>query len=409
MKKIAFLLVFWAITPSVAQTDAGNLEVYLNTILDNIPGDSGDDYSEPSASDLVIWEECINALLNADLTTARTKADLVDYKIVTYTDTGSVGKTVHILERTAGSTNHWGTYVFDDSLETDVVIQAPHAIFDFNTGKQAIYCFRNLQVAFLFLNGTHRCNHSQTSTCSGTTAVCGGASMPFRISDLAHTVNSAWQKATEIVYDRLDESIFVQLHGFTKLPSDPYVILSNGTNITPSGADNVATFRDFLFNEDNTLTFKIAHLDNWTRLVGFTNTQGRYINQSSDPCTSSATMTADRFVHVEQEKTKLRDDQTGWHKMYLTLGNMYGGTASVEDLIQFQLKSENPFQNSIEFFANGVKKIGVYSLTGKELYAIQNKSAQTEFSIPTTTLSSGLYILKVHTNQGTAAKKLIRQ
>jgi len=409
MKKIAVWLFLFIITPIFSQTDSGDLEAYLNTILDNIPGDSGNQYSEPSAGELVIWEECINALLSDDLTTARDKADLVDYQIVTYTDTGGVSKTVYILEQKVGATNHWGTYVFDESLDTSVIIQAPHSKFDFNTGKQAIYCFRNLQTGFLFLNGTHRCNQSEESTCSGTTSVCGGSSLPFRISDLAHTVNSAWQKTTEIVYNTISNSVFVQLHGFSKQPDDPYVILSNGTDDTPSGTDVVATFRDALFSHDNTLTFKIAHLDSWTRLVGFTNTQGRYINQSSDPCSSSANTTADRFIHVEQEKTKLRDDQTGWHKMYLTLGDLFGATASVEDLVRFQLKSENPFENSIEFSADGVKKVSLYSLTGEELFATDNTSLQTEFSIPTSSLSAGIYILKVSTDKGMAAKKLIRR
>ena len=408
MKKIALWLLVLCGSPIFAQTDSGDLQNYLNAKISAMPGDTGDDYVIPSAGELTTWEECITAIIADDLTTARSKADQLNYQIVTYTDTGGVGKTVNILEEKSPQMNYWGTYAFDDQLVANVVIQAPHAIFDFNTGKQAVYCFRKLQTGFLFLNGTHRCNHDQASTCSGTTSVCG-MSQAFRVSDLAHNTTSMYQKTTEVVYDMINDAMFVQLHGFTKLPDDPYVILSNGSDQTPAGADNVVAFKDQLFLQDNTLTFKIAHVDNWTRLVGFTNTQGRYINQSTNPCNSSATMTSDRFIHVEQEKTKLRDDQTGWEKIFQTIGNLYGGIASVEEYINLKFKSENPFKESIEFAADGVTRVGLYSLTGLELYTSENTSHLSDFAIPTSNLPGGIYILKVMTNQGTAAKKLIRE
>ena len=73
------------------------------------------------------------------------------------------------------------------------------------------------------------------------------------------------------------------------------------------------------------------------------------------------------------------------------------------------MRSENPFKSSIEFSAEGVKRVALYSLTGKELYSTENTSNRTDFSVPTPTLTSGIYILKVTTDQGTAAKKLIRE
>ena len=286
----------------------------MNTILDNIPGDSGNDYKIPTNADLISWENCLDALngVNFDLALARSYADLLNYEIIYYTDTAFSPNNVtyYILKEKSPATNHWGTYVFTIGPSNEMVIQAPHSSFDFNTGKQAIYNFVRLNNFGLFLNGTHRCNHSQASSCSGTTSVCSGSSEPFKVSDLAHNENSIWQKTTEIIYDSYPESVFIQLHGFTKLATDPYVILSNGTDLTPTGEDYAVQLKDLLLIQDPSLTFKIAHIDNWTRLVGFTNTQGRYINQSSDPCSSSATSTTGRFLHVEQEKTKLRDKLT---------------------------------------------------------------------------------------------------
>ena len=99
--------------------------------------------------------------------------------------------------------------------------------------------------------------------------------------------------------------------------------MSNGTAETP-GTDYATLIKDALLEEDNTLTFKIAHIDtDWTRLRGFTNTQGRFINSSPDPCRISATETSGRFIHIEQAKPKLRQNATGWAKMSNALGTVF--------------------------------------------------------------------------------------
>ncbi|MEQ6123946.1 T9SS type A sorting domain-containing protein [Pseudotenacibaculum sp. MALMAid0570] len=412
MKRISFLLMFLISIVSYTQTDSGDLEVYLNNIISNMPGDSGNDYTIPSNANLTTWENCITSLLSGDLTTARTHADAVNYEIVLYTDTAfspSINN-YYVLKEKSSPTNYWGTYVFlQAAASNEMVIQAPHSDHDFNTGKQAIYSFVRLQNFALFLNGTHRCNHNQASTCSGTTSVCSGSSEAFKVSDLAHNTNSVFQKTTEVIYNTYSTSVFVQLHGFTKLASDPYVILSNGTDQTPSGTDYALELKNALSNEDATLTFQIAHIDNWTRLVGFTNTQGRYINQSANPCNLSATSSTGRFVHVEQEKSKLRQDATGWEKMHQALNTVFTGTVSVDDYVKIQFKTENPFQNSIEFSADGVKSFSLYSLVGKEIYSQMNTANISGFFINTSQLPHGIYLLKVTTDKGIANKKLIRE
>ena len=411
MKKFFLLLIYFSTFYSFSQTDSGDLEAYLNTIISSMPGDSGDNYTLPSNSELISWENMIDALFIHDLVTARSHADTFNYEVVEYSDTAQDvnGIDYYVVKEKSTQSKYWGTYVLCLSPISDLVIQAPHSSFDFNTGKQAVYNFVRLQNRALFLNGTHRCNHSQASTCSGTTSVCSGSSEPFRISDLAHHDASIWQKTTEVVFNTITDPVFLQLHGFTKLASDPYVILSNGTDQTPSGIDYTVALKNELFAQDNSLTFKIAHIDNWTRLVGFTNTQGRFINNSSDPCGVAATSTTGRFIHLEQEKTKLRDDSTGWNKLFLALEEIFNHLIGVEDLVQFKMNTQNPFQNSIDFSAENVTHISLFSLTGKELYSSKNTSGHTEFSIETHSLSSGIYMLKVTTSKGIATKKLIRE
>ncbi|MEW4925542.1 hypothetical protein [Algibacter sp. 2305UL17-15] len=306
------------------QIASGNLDTYLGNFIDNVPGDSGNNYQVPSTNDLNTWGETIGAILAENIIVAVQKSALVNYQITEFTDTTlNPNQVFYILEEQSSKSRHWGVYVFSKTpIRDNLIIQAPHIKNDINTGKQAVYCFKENLAKAVFINGTHRCNNSSFSSCSGTTSTCG-SDESYRVSDLAHNTQSVFQKTTESVFSTIANSVFIQLHGFGKQASDPYVILSNGTRQTPT-IDYATLLKEALFNEDNTLTFKIAHIDtDWSRLIGFTNTQGRFINSSANPCTSSATSTSGRFIHVEQERTKLRDNTSGWVKMSNALKSVF--------------------------------------------------------------------------------------
>ena len=307
------------------QYASGSLEDYLGEIIKNVPGASGDDYREPTNNELSVWNLIINAILNENIELGVQKSAEINYKLTEFTDTGlSPQQVFYILEDNKQSPNFWGTFVFSKTPERDrLVIQAPHIKYDLNTGNQAVYSFRRNTAKALFLSGTHRCNSAEKSLCEGSTTTCSSSSEAYRISDMAHNVNSLFQETTKNLFENIPNSIFVQLHGFGKKPTDPYVIMSNGTRDTPE-EDFAAEIRDALLKEDSNLTFKIAHIDtDWSRLNGFTNTQGRFINNSSDPCKVSATASSGRFIHIEQEKSKLRDGPEQWIKMSNALKNVF--------------------------------------------------------------------------------------
>ncbi|MAU15404.1 MAG: hypothetical protein CMH46_07680 [Muricauda sp.] len=307
------------------QYASGNIDTYLQSLIDGVPGSGGNDYTVPTTAQLEQWEGVIDGILEGNIQEAVTKAVALNYQITEFTDTAlPVEQVFYVLaEYQSAPSNYWGIYVFSKTPEReDLVLMAPHIKYDTNTGLEAIYAFRNNVAKALFLSSAHRCNSDDATECSGTTSACG-ASGAYRVSDLAHNTASAFQMATETIATVLPNTVFVQLHGFGKGEDDPDVIMSNGTPETPE-IDYVALIRDALLAEDGTLTFKIAHIDtDWTRLVGFTNTQGRYINASIDPCGVSATGTSGRFVHIEQAKSKLREDSSGWAKMSNALGNVF--------------------------------------------------------------------------------------
>ena len=321
------MVVLFFCTAGLFQTGAyaqvqksGDIRGYVYGIIDRLPGAEENDYQTPSVEERSAWKELINHLLNRDFQTAASLAADLKYELVDFTD----GEThYYILERKEPAGPWWGTYVFNPDGCRKIVIQSPHPKYDMNTGKEGVYVFSHANALFFCLSGTHRCNASSFSDCSGSTSVCSGSSEPYRISDPAHNVNSIFQATTEELHAFDSTLVFIQLHGFAKRTNDPYVIMSNCTRITPD-PDFTVKLKDNLAAEDPTLTFKIGHIDlSWNRLLAFTNVQGRFLGHSPDPCLEDADTTFGNFIHIEQEKSRLREDSTKWDKMSRAVINTF--------------------------------------------------------------------------------------
>jgi hypothetical protein len=241
-----------------------------------------------------------------------------------YTDNSSnPNQTYYILAKTSASTNYWGTYFFNQNANRqNLIIQAPHPVYDTYTGAQAFHIFREVGARSLFIAGAHRCNSTLPTTCDGTSSVCTGSSAAFRISDQAHSDEGFFQRGTETLDGLITDIIVIQIHGFGKLETDPDVIISNGTKHSPSETDYASLIKTNLLAEDNSLTFKIPHIDtDWDRLTGTTNTQGRYINESGDPCETAPVSATGRFIHIEQKKDGLRNPSSDWSKITNAIAN----------------------------------------------------------------------------------------
>ncbi len=281
----------------------GNLTNYIDNFIGSLPSTyGGNEYQPPSTSDLNIWGNAVTNILQGNYSSAHSTADGIGYRVVEYTDNSvNPNKKYYILEKKSSSANYWGMFIYNPiAARTKLFIQSPHPKYDLNTGKQGFYIFKNQSCRAFFVSGTHRCNNSTSTTCSGTSTVCTEQNDPYKISDQAHVVNGTLQRATEILNSTITNLVVIQVHGFSQDSGDPDLIISNGTRYTPN-PDHIVSLKDNLLSIDNTLTFKIAHLDQtWTKLIATVNTQGRLLNGSGDPCSQSATATSGRFIHVEQ-------------------------------------------------------------------------------------------------------------
>lgn len=305
--------------------EAGDIFDEVVEITNDMPGIEGGEYEDPTEEQLSQWNDVLTFLFDKDYDAAAQVALGLDYELVEFTDDQG---DVYFMLRNAGA-NYWGTYIFNPYYCNRLVIQVPHPVFDFRTNKEGIHVFREIKAMFFQMSGAHRCNRVEASSCDGLTSSCNvvpdqGPLVPHKISDMAHTTTSIFQATTGKLFSHFSDSYFISLHAFGKKASDPYVILSNGTRVTPA-VDYIDILADELKAIDPVLTFKIPHQDlMWDRLMGFTNTQGRLINSSVDICEDDATLTDGRFIHMEQEKMRLRNDINGWNKVANALFNTFG-------------------------------------------------------------------------------------
>ena len=400
MKRIPLVILICAVSfISYSQQLSGDIEVYLNTLIEDIPRSNGNHYREPSEEERGTWESCLQSFLDGHLVLARQAIDELNYQIIEFQDTSQhPASNYYVFQEKPSRTNYWGTYVFtEDPLRKHLILQIPHPLYDSKTGYQGAYCFKRLSAGALFLSGTHRCNSTLESPCSGTTTACSTNSAPYRISDNAHNTNSMFQVSTEVVFRTYANSKFVQLHGFAKNDSDPYVIMSNGTRVTPE-EDYVSLIRDYLSIADPGLTFKVAHIDlDWNRLIAFTNTQGRFINGSLFPCIMNATDSEGRFIHIEQERIRLRNDISGWNKMLYALSNAFQVDTATDTRL---LKEEAPFAiypnpacGYITIRTDGPSLITLYNLDGALM--LSKELSGFDHRIDLSSMTSGIYLIRI--------------
>jgi len=190
-----------------------------------------------------------------------------------------------------------------------LVLEAPHPVFDMDTGIEAATLFGATQARGLIVSGTHRCVSDVPSGCDGKTKVCTGSSEPYPLTDMAHVGVSFFQAFHEAFQAGLEEVanvtnnwgyLLISVHGM----AGDGISLSNGTtseaDVESLPAKLYLALKDALPDAYITScnSFEGAVVDK--RLCGSTNTQGRHTNGVGEVCTDAAPAASGHFAHMEQ-------------------------------------------------------------------------------------------------------------
>jgi hypothetical protein len=195
-----------------------------------------------------------------------------------------------------------------------LIVEAPHPIYDSRTLEQAIVLFDRLPARAIVTSGTHRCANSRSSTCSGSTEACSkGSPQSYRESDMAHVDLSFFHAAHVTLAHLYASDWVVGVHGM----ADAGVSLSDGTSRDTTADSPVARIAAALvesFGGAGLASGPVTTCNTYPgapavqlRLCGTTDVQGRHLNGSLNACTSSATSSSSRFIHLEQS-LRVRDN-----------------------------------------------------------------------------------------------------
>jgi len=361
-------------------TEFGVLQNRIESMINALPDKYGNDggleiiYEPPTENERIDFAETVfRNVYYEQYELAATNALTLGYRLVEFFDT-DLAKTYYILERNPGlpiedkNLYHWGIFVFNpEPVRGQLVIQAPHPLFDSDTGLQANYVFQYTEASFLFIAGTHRCNKATPSGCSGSSSVCSPNSAPqefkdegnvYRQADVAHATDSMFDVLTRWLEDELNNYyFFIQLHGFGQDELEPDAILSNGVDEAkqPVGVDYLSILNDQIklawadSHGGEQLYTEVGHIDddhNFSTLLATSSVQGRYLNGGSSPCTSSTgTTNLGHFLHIEQGNPTIGNVEhlrspNNWMVMSIAIINTFIEAPLPVELLEFNGRFE---------------------------------------------------------------------
>ena len=303
----------------VIETRTADLSDYVSGSLRYVQKFS-EEYSVPTASALDQFESLVINLMNQNLETVRVAAGDINLQLLRVIDSGAGDNELYCLEELA--LRGQGFYCMDfDSLSSHHV-SAPHPLFDSHTNTESVTVMRGTGARFLSLSSTHRCSNNATSSCAGTTTACG-ASGAYKVSDVAHNVNSFFHRFGMLVHDRSASTHTMQLHGCGSAAcpanndnADIVARLSAGTTDDLPTTELVNVLNSELNEELSPfqlgLSLSCSEPSADKQLCGTTNPLGRYINGQPDPCQNSTSVFANsRWLHIEQNANIRQNDGAG--------------------------------------------------------------------------------------------------
>lgn len=301
------------------ETRTADLSDYVSGSLRYVQSFS-EGYAVPGASALDQFDLLVIGLVNRDLTTVRAAASSSGFQLLRIIDSGAGNNELYCLEELA--LRGQGFYCVDFDALNSHHISVPHPLFDSRTNTGSVSVMRATGARFLSISSTHRCSNAATSSCAGTTSVCG-APGAYKVSDVAHNVDSFFYRFGVMVHDLSPATHTMQLHGCGSAAcpsnndsSDIVARLSAGTTSDLPATEPVNVLNVELNEELAALqlgsSLSCSEQSADKQLCGTTNTLGRYINGQSDPCQNSASIFASsRWLHIEQNANIRQDDGAG--------------------------------------------------------------------------------------------------
>jgi hypothetical protein len=261
-------------------------------------------YVAPNASQRTAFRALAASVMNGSYATATTQAEALGYELVDFYDTETSHRYYLLREHlnAQGKQNFgWGNYIWDPAPLSDVLVEAPHPLYDNKTPEFAIDVFQGIIGRGFLMAGAHRNQDG---------SITGIANVATQSNSIFEAVHETWMSATTLP---------MQIHGFDydnheNFPAGTDIVLSNGDgavhqpHIDIDQAFEAAGFQSYVFNylpsnsPVNVLVNDGVSGGTFSSLGATGNVQGQYTrNTYGTP-----------FVHCEIEQSIRLDDPNNW-------------------------------------------------------------------------------------------------
>lgn len=276
-----------SLTPTaspVLDTIKGSFRNQISILENNMPRAKSEGYLFPSYTEQTDFAELVSVILTEDLARAVDLASKNDYTLNYYVDRGDDYSVSYLLREQRPIQKGWGLYAFRLDSTSNIIIEAPHPLYDKRTPSVALDIYRALDARALLIAGAHRNADRDKS------------------SDVAHTTESIFQSVhialSQEIQAASGDVIILQIHGFhtSKHEGYPQVVFGLGENPLPKEVAIAKKIKDALSKQGISAGICTGIESNLEDLCAKTNVQGSVANDEA-------------FIHIEIDEKIRKNDE----------------------------------------------------------------------------------------------------
>jgi hypothetical protein len=239
-------------------------------------------YIVSSNTEQMAFVELVKRLEVGDLVSASQIAAQNRYRLHNYVDRNDSNAVSYLLRENKPIQMGWGLYALRVDSASNIIIEAPHPLFDINTPSVALDIYRALDARALLIAGAHRNANADGS------------------ADVAHAPESIFQSVHKTLLQEIQaasgNAIILQIHGFHagKHAGYPQVVFGFGEVMQPLEFALAQKLEDALLEQG--FSVGLCTGDVWQDLCGTTNVQASTSNGAI-------------FIHIELDKMIRKNDE----------------------------------------------------------------------------------------------------
>lgn len=273
-----------SVDASALDTIKGSFRNQISILENNMPRAQSEGYLPSTQQEETDFSELVSMIVTGDLRRASALANQNDYTLNYYVDRGDNYAVSYLLREQRPIQKGWGLYAFRLDSTNNIIVEAPHPLYDKRTPTIALDIYRALDARALLIAGAQRNANRDKS------------------ADVAHAPESIFQSVHIVLSHEIQTAsgdvVILQIHGFhsSKHEGYPEVVFGLGENPLPKEVAIAQKIKDALSEQGISAGLCMGIGSELEDLCAKTNVQ-------------SSVTTVGAFIHIElDEKIRKNDD-----------------------------------------------------------------------------------------------------